>query len=337
MDQNPIASLVARVKTSPLAAETAIAASNDLVARAKLSRQYAEAPKFAVRWYDDSSISVLGRLVASLEHWQHDPVVHDFLSVSIALLSRATANTDKRIPVPVRPRERARTWTSSDLWKAFLAIAHKCALRVGRLPAAAPRAEVRNVDARLTASWSEFGSDEKLILCSPPYGAAQKYVRSTSLELAWLGHCEANGTSSIERSSIGREHLSNLEIQSFQLDGDRLSAVDTQLRRIAKQDPRRAAIYGSYFDDMATTFKRAAESKTSTRMILVTGANYVCGAVLDTPTLLSQLAEQAGFRRTLSLRDTIRGRSLLTTRRNASPVATSEVVDVFERSPGEEQ
>ena len=165
------------------------------------------------------------------------------------------------------------------------------------------------------------------MLSSPPYGAAQKYVRSTSLEAGWMGHAPNGKTVHIEHGSIGREHLSmgDTALTTDDVWSEELRGL---LADIATKDARRAAIYLTYFVDMQTVFANAKAAGVK-RIALVTGTNNVAGKTLHTSHHLAEIVQSLEYRRTLSMRDPIRGRTLLTTRRNGTP-SPAAYIDVFE-------
>ncbi|WP_164512416.1 site-specific DNA-methyltransferase [Nocardioides baekrokdamisoli] len=332
IDQNPVAALVSRVKTQDLNRALAARAAVDVVRSAKQSRQIWEPPKFATRWFDPAALSVLGRLVISIGRSGTTGAERDYLDLCLALLARQIAATDKHIPVPVSPKERAPAVMTRDVWAAFERISATLAGRLEALDGLPDREPVVvEGDVRSAEVWSSIPQRDELILTSPPYGAAQKYVRSTSLELAWLGKITNAGTAGLERGSIGREHLSR-STQAATLERlGRLSVIQDEIDRLRDINVRRAAIYAAYFDDMALVLNNAHDRQSVRRLVLISGPNHVCGSELDTPKLLADLAESSGFKPTHVYRDRIRGRSLLTTRRGLAPAARYEQVEVFER------
>lgn len=331
LDQNPIAALASRVKTTPLPVTQTGQWSQALASASKQSRAVFTPPRFVEKWFDPAAISVLGRLSQQLQQIEEGPR-RDFLAVCVALLARQIARTDKRIPVPVRTREEVPIWNARAVWSEYERISLRTSSRIGRLPQDLVDVRVYNDDSRLESAWSRLPqSGSGLVLTSPPYGAAQKYLRSTSLELAWLGLCQENGTASLERDSIGREHLRKSDIESTLPMGDWTPALKRDLESIYSRDHVRGTIYATYFREMKQVFGHMSANSGLRRVILVAGENHVSGRTLDTPGHLGALLASLGFARTVGLKDQIRGRSLLTSRRNSQPHGTSEHIDVFER------
>jgi hypothetical protein len=83
-----------------------------------------------------------------------------------------------------------------------------------------------------------------LVLTSPPYVGAQKYIRASSLGLGWLGLTPGRDPRSLERKSIGREHLDQSELA---LENEFSSEKAARaLRRIENLNPVRAEIARIY-------------------------------------------------------------------------------------------
>lgn len=327
VEQNPIAALVARVKVKRGHTEALRSTLETILDDAKRCRRPAEPSTALGRWYSPAAKSALGRLLTCASEVPED--VRDVALLCLALTARRMATTDPRIPVPVRT-DRNATATASDVWVAWATEARSIATKIAQLPENRPAADVLHGDARSLESWpSAERASTTLLLSSPPYGAAQKYVRSTSLEAGWLGHAPNGKTVHIEHGSIGREHLSigDTVLTTDEVWSDELRGL---LAGIGTKDALRAAIYLTYFVDMQTVFANAMATGVK-RIALVTGTNNVVGETLHTSHHLAEIVQSLGYRRTLSLRDPIRGRTLLTTRRNGTP-SPAEYIDVFEAS-----
>ena len=83
-----------------------------------------------------------------------------------------------------------------------------------------------------------------LILTSPPYAGAQKYVRSTSLSLGWLDLAASSGLRKLESKTIGCEHYPTSELESFLPTG--VVSADDLLAQVYTEYPLRAHIAGSF-------------------------------------------------------------------------------------------
>lgn len=325
VEQNPVAALVSRVKVAQGSHAHAASVLSRALVEAKRRRRALEPSPLLRRWYSAGAMSALGRLAAVVA--EHDDDDRDLIALCLALTARRMAMTDPRIPVPVRSARNALA-SSADVWTRWGSESASIVAKLVTLPVQRPVAEVRSGDARNLEMWpNPEQASRALLLTSPPYGAAQKYVRSTSLEAAWLGHAPAGRTIHLERNSIGREHLSpndwGLGIESVPSP-----SLREELKSIGEKDRRRGAIYVAYFADMRRVFLNA-RSTGMKRIALVSGDNHVAGEVLRTSQHLADMVQSMGYQRTVSLRDPIRGRTLLTSRKNGAP-APAEYIEIFE-------
>ena len=142
-----------------------------------------------------------------------------------------------------------------------------------------------------------------MVITSPPYGGAQKYVRSSSLSLGWLGMTKNTALRDYEEMSIGREHYKKHEV----LRGydvlemrDVINSVYGVLRR------------GGYF-------------------ALVIGNNQVCGRPFVTSSYLREYCEAHGMELALCLIDEIKSRGLMTKRNKTAGLISREWVFLFRK------
>jgi DNA modification methylase len=174
------------------------------------------------------------------------------------------------------------------------------------------------------------GESVGLTITSPPYLGAQKYIRSSSLSLTWLGYCAAEGLRTLEDKSIGREHHRKSSYQNLQLTS--LVAADQLLMRVHRRNPLRAHIAVSYLQEMSTSFQELARvTRFMGTAIFVVGTSMICGEVFQTPDYLTDIAARHGFDLRLHLVDTIRSRSLLTKRASTAGRIDSESILLFRK------
>ena len=263
--------------------------------------------------------------------------LHYFMLVCLAYVADRSSLRDPRIPVPVRHRN----WQAireaqrpSIVWHSFAATVRRVATLVGSLAKGGCRRPALGTDARHSDTWYRKNLNQlrlpNLILTSPPYGAAQKYIRSTSLALGWTGLGSAVELSQLDRHSIGREHLQQHELADLRSPNASTGKV---LRSIARRDAVRAAIYAHYFRAMAQCFRTmSATLGPGGRMVLVAGGNTVAGRALPTHRLLQTIAADYGFHPILVLRDTIKGRALLTKRASTAKPLSRETIYILART-----
>ncbi len=349
-DSNPLARLIARVKTTPLPADALVAATEEVVASARRIRSF-EVPRVnnLDYWYAPNTIRRLGRLRAAIMRTAVAPEVREFLDLCFSVVVRRCSSADPRISVPVRLKAdqypeghwlRDRTnqmivdLPDRDPLREFAQVAEANAARIGRIHrrGIVGPARLHSTDARRLISPSgrrQRSSTVDMVLTSPPYVGAQKYIRSCSLNLGWLGYTDEVTLRAYDKQSIGREKIPKSEVERVETG---IAAADDVLEQVWERNPLRATIAGTYLLEMR---KALAESVRVLRpngaLVLVSGQNTVADHLFDTTAFLHAIVHELGLRTDLELVDTIRSRGLMTRRNRSKPVIARETVGVFTR------
>lgn len=347
-DANPFALLLTKVKTFPYDVDGLRKQLKSLILKC---RRYKRAPEVDIinpsLWYKKEhkqKLDVIARAVSEIE----DIDQRDFFRLAFSVVARRVSYSDPAVSVPVRLRQKeslskeanARVknrldWIESlNVVNEFLVACEQNIQRVADANSFYPnRMQAIQVgcDARRL---SEIVGDRlrpSLILTSPPYGSAQKYVRASSLSLNWLGLAKPSDLSRLEGRSIGREHLpqwrENGENSCWL--GERYESV---LERVRRVNPFRERITRQYLLDMQAAINEM-HSKLSVdgRLIFVVGNNTVCGEILFNDEFLIDTCLAHGMRLELSLVDHIKSRGLMTKRNQTASVISREAVLVFKR------
>lgn len=340
IDRNPFARLLSRVKTTPLDHSRAWRATIDTLTRAKSLRSGAIPDVVNIDlWFSQAVKGVLGRIFRVVTESEVSAEVLGFLLVSLALTAERCSLRDPRIPVPVRRRDWKRIASkqeSSEVWRTFEATARGIADRLAAIPRQAGVATLLEGDEAAEAAevYRSRLADQlqppTLILTSPPYGAAQKYIRSSSLALGWTGLATSDQLATLERGLIGREHLRREEVTSLDTPN---RSIAREVAVLASRDPLRAAIYAHYFQSMEAVIANLVSLLAPGGvLVLVAGSNTVAGRLVQTHRHLRGLAVAHGLTPILELRDTIRGRVLLTKRATTNTPLNYETVHLLRKA-----
>jgi DNA modification methylase len=340
-DTNPLARLIARVKLRPIppsSIEKALQRVNRLLPTIRDI-----SPPSVVNietWYRPETVAELAKLRVAIKAIRPRET-REFMQVCFSVCARKVSLADPRLSVPVRINlaKRAKygrhfrelnvhigNLTKLPVIERFNYIVRRNADRMALLygtPLENPNVllleDAMNLHDRVPAG------EIDLIITSPPYVGAQKYIRASSLSLGWLDMAYEGQLRSLERKTVGREHLSKDEIRSSaSVD---IPHAEQLLDKIHKVYPLRSHIARTYLIEM----KRAFQSmyfvlKPGAHLVLVTGPNTVCGFHFDTPAFLEHLAMEAGFTTRFKLVDHIRSRGLMTKRNKSASIIASEVV-----------
>lgn len=168
-----------------------------------------------------------------------------------------------------------------------------------------------------------------LVLTSPPYAGAQKYIRSSRLSLNWFGMGSAENIRILEKSNIGREDYAKKDLL---VEETGIIEADELIKKIACKDKTRATIVSTYLREMDEALKESIRVlKKGGYMVLVVGPNKVCGYDFNTPRYLRLIAEKYGMHTELQMIDSIKKYGMLTMRNKNSGLIQSEWVMVLKK------
>lgn len=351
VDVNPLAELITRVKTTPIDCCAVEATMTRLLARVP-SQPPSTMPDVVniEHWFYPHVVRQLSRLLVPLKRIRN-PQIRDFLFVCFSVCVRKVSLADPRLSVPVRlkkgqypPRHPLRQATDAhfrrlkriNVTNVFTRIVQENLKRMRRLEEAAHSQNVAHVsssDARdLRTRAARVGSgartlDESidLIITSPPYPGAQKYIRSCSLSLGWLGLCPTSHLPRFKKQVIGREETTSKGTSSLIATG--IEAADNTLSMIYKRDPVRATIAATYLVEMRAAIKEMHRVLSPNgHIVLVAANNRVAQRRFYTVDYLCSLAIECGLVVTASFVDAIKSRGLMTRRNHTAGVIAREHV-----------
>lgn len=334
-DANPLGRLITAVKTRSV--DLALLATASAAVRDGFRRSRARKLPDVVnlqKWFDPGITSDLIRLRAAIGALEDGPL-RDFMRVTFSAVIRKASNSDPRFSVPVRYRDgEARNERSAiDLFEGQL---EANVARISALGQVAPlgTAALAGTDARsLTTVLGGRMPDNSvgMIISSPPYASAQKYVRAASLSLGWLDLAPSNGLRRLEDQTIGREHHPKASWDDVGSTG--IDHADALIRKIAEENPSRAKIVGTYLIEMRAALTEAVRVlRPGGCFVLVIGDNTVCGHRFASSEYLRLMLEGIGMTTILSLVDPIPSRGLMTRRNKTAGIITSESVIVLRKA-----
>jgi DNA modification methylase len=168
-----------------------------------------------------------------------------------------------------------------------------------------------------------------LILTSPPYAGAQKYIRSSSLNLGWLGLTEKEDLKSLDKKIIGRENYLSSEIKEIKTG---ISSADELLTLLFKLNRERAYIVGNYLQEIKIALDESIRVlKNGGYFIIVIGNNKVCNCEFNTQDYLSEYVERKGLKLQFKLIDDIKSYGLMTKRNKTADIISREWILVFRK------
>ena len=343
-DANPLARLIAFAKLAPPKIEEARTQLAQILERAREGPGDVPDVVNIDYWFSPHVKEQLAHLRSALLEICGDPWSNPFMWACFSSCVRRVSLADPRLSVPVRINpERATHYGAKgdqvlrklerlktiEVFQVFwqVSLANIRRIKQTTFPADVPK-PVLFEDAR-TLGIADGAID--VVMTSPPYVGAQKYVRASSLCLGWLGLSPKGRLRPMERLSIGREHLDAHEAADCLDTG--YADVDACLEKISTKNRLRARIASTYITEMSSALKEAHRAlRTGGRMILVAGPNMVAGFEFDTPGFLATIATELGMRVDLHLIDTIASRGLMTKRNKTAGTISQESVYVLTKT-----
>lgn len=361
---NPLARLIAKVKTTPLDARAVMDAWRRILARYEADISKTSLPDFPNKrhWFTLTVELRLARVLRAMEGLR-DGDLRDFFLVAASSVVRQVSLADPGVSVPVKiaperfrddkVRSRAQASLSQRERADVLAILDETVHRnLSRLRSWVEAASItlsgvtiRGADARTFATSPYVGGGRlggeiepaltgvDLVLTSPPYANAQRYTRSLRLELFALGFTGSSEEESVlDRLQVGTERVPELDWKKM-VEPTGVTTADCVIELVRHLDRYRAAIIGKYVRDMQTVVSNCySVLKPGGHAVFVIGNNCVRGHILDNAAILAELGEQAGFSKVLRVRNRIPSRGLLTKRHPTAGVITHEHVLVLRKS-----
>jgi hypothetical protein len=361
---NPLARLIAKVKTTPLDEEAVNSALEVVHQRYRSDRSRVGLPRFPNKrhWF---SRAVEERIARLLRAFDAIPAldIKDFAVAILSSIIREISTADPSVSVPVRlnpsryrkASERRRIKAAlafsenADVWEIFHSAAQASLNRLTSWMAAKPtlgaEPTVCGTDARtfqlsrylsmgqMTSARDETIQSVDLVLTSPPYANAQRYTRSLRLELFVLGFtADSASERKLDVDQVGTERVP--EKAWDELAGKtRSKTANDAIVQIARTDRYRAAIVGRYVRDMEQVIENCNKALNNVgHAVFVVGNNCIRGVELDNALIFRELAASIGMQAILHVRNRIPSRGLLTKRHPTAGVITHEHVLVFKKS-----
>lgn len=352
VDANPLARLISKVKTSRYDTEHLKIILRQLKASYNTSEGKSIPNVINIdHWFLKSTQESLGRLyhlVAELE----ETSVREFFLLCFSNCVKKVSLADPRVSVPVKLRydrfkighplrkenkKRLESLKEINVLDKFVKISEENIKRFEALNVdGGTSSDIIGKDARfISKSLLEEGLPREdnsvdLVITSPPYGGAQKYIRSSSLNLGWIGELENRSLRSYEKESIGREHYNVSEYQELSKTG--IEHADEILAEVYKINPLRAHISSNYLIEMRQSLKEIYRVlKQGSFLVLVAANNQVCGKNFETQFFLKKICLDIGFSVHLELVDDIKSYGLMTKRNKTASIITREWVLVLKK------
>lgn len=337
VDVNPLARLLTKVKTTILEVEKLPALLSKIMEDAMANKADGKMPTFpdVNYWFSRHAQCRLMAIKESIRNIEETDY-RDFFNVCFSAIVRRCSYADPRIsPACKSKRMRAlikKGWEPA-VYEVFKDVASANIRHFQEFVRICPSERyARLVEKSASRVMLEDGIVD-LIITSPPYINAQKYIRSTKLEIYWLDLLTQEGLSALDRQLIGTERARFEEYENLDpaeaTGSDRLRRALSYLVRI---DRRRAYIAYRYFKEMDAVFEEMHRVlKNGGHLVLVIGDNTFYGDRFPSSDVLKEMAKQHQFRIESVYVDAIKSRGLMTKRNKTADMIDSEWVIILRK------
>lgn len=343
-DSNPLAELITIVKTCYLSREDLLETLDKIINRAKRTKIKTPIPEAVAVWYSPSTLPQLAALQTSISRIKNKKQ-KAFFELCFSSVVRKVSLADPSISVPVHlnPERfndnpgrkedvefKLRALKDVDVFDKFDSV---CKVNIGRIETLKGKikkgisAKVVSKDARQLGIPDE---SVDLILTSPPYAGAQKYIRASWLNLYWLNLAKIEDIRELKTHNIGREDYRQDEIfESY----TGIAAADAVLKELYKEKyTKRAFLAANYLNEMKDALDESYRVlKNNGYMVIVIGNNTVCKRKFDTQDYLTKYLVNKGMQLQFKLIDDIKSYGLMTKRNKTADKISREWILVFKK------
>jgi len=335
IDINPLSFLISKVKTTQL--EWNLVEKKIELFQEKIKKiQRAKIPEFINRdyWFNENISKALGKTKCWIETIEEEKE-RNFFEFVFASIIRKVSNADPTIFPPTFSKERKKELETKEEKWVFSVFEKKAKQSLKVLKNHFQKMErIPKVDCILGSATEKLLPDKSvdLIITSPPYINAQKYVRTTKFELFWLEKEKNNTIGELDRKIVGTERVYRKEFNIEDVNG---KFWVKEVRRLIPIDKWRAQIVHNYFIGMEKAIKNCYEYlKNNGHFILIIGNNTIRGEKVYNNVILHKIALQHGFSfiKEKSRKDKIRNRSLPEKRNETAGVMDYEYIMIFKKN-----
>lgn len=350
-DANPMARLIAEVKVKKFDTETLRLNLQSILRSAKRYKK-STIPDVVNRdyWFSIKTQKQLSNLLCAIKKLE-DVSNRNFFLICFSNCIKKVSYADPRIAVPVKLNpnrfekgtktymdiiKRLKDLDSCDVYSKFENICNENINRFSQL--CYPSETLVDIVSKDARCITENLDSEKLltnesvdlIITSPPYAGAQKYIRSSSLNIGWLELAGPEDLKILDNQNIGRENYLKKDVTEIKTD---IPAADELISKVYSINKMRAHIVGNYLNEMKDALNESVRLlKKNSYLVLIIGNNKVCNYEFNTQQYLTDyLVENCGLILIFKLIDDIKSYGLMTKRNKTADIISREWILVFKK------
>ncbi len=343
-DANPLAELITGVKAVYIPSEELLKTLEAILYRARRYRKAVTHPEAIAVWYSPSSLRQLTNLQRAINEID-DLRKKKFFELCFSGLARKVSFADPAISVPVHwnperfssnpgrkeeVRKKLEMLKIVDVYEKFELVSKANIERVASLKGMIAEGVSTRIVSNDARHLGLAANSVDMILTSPPYAGAQKYIRASWLNLYWLNLVKLNDIRELKTHNIGREDYRQDEVfESY----TGIAAADKVLKDLYENGyTKRAFLAANYLNEMKVALDECCRVlRTGGYMVIVIGNNTVCKRQFDTQDYLTSYLKGKGMKLQYKLIDDIKSYGLMTKRNKTADKISREWILVFKK------
>ena len=351
-DANPLARLITEVKISKIDTNKILQYLNDVIETAK-TKKNPRIPSVVNCdfWFPKRVKNQLAKLLGTINKIE-DELIRKFMLVAFSNCVKKVSYADQRVSVPVKLNpnryqngskennkiiDRIKYLESVNVFDKFHSIVLDNIDRFKefeKVDLANSEANIISTDARILTTGINHKSLLKnnsiqLVITSPPYAGAQKYIRASSLNLGWTELAKVEELRELDKKNIGRENYNKSEIKIVKTG---IKSADKLIDKIFEINPIRANIICNYLIEMQEALKETHRViKKNGYLVLIVGNNKVCNREFNTQEYFTEFLLTLGMELQFKLIDDIKSYGLMTKRNKTADIISREWILVFKK------
>ena len=351
-DANPLARLISKVKATRYDTnELKIYLDKIIKAARKSELMILPEVRNCDMWFSPKNRDALGRLLFQINKIKVNSI-KEFMLVCFSNCIKKVSYADPRVSVPVKINaekysdkpnlkklalKRINEINTIDVIEKFNSIVVENIKKYKRLESISFQNnstneifhDARKLNTDCDKKMELKSKTIKLIITSPPYAGAQKYIRSCSLSLGWLGLSDIAGLRELDRKNIGRENYNVHEINILKTG---IRRADILIQKIKVKSIERANIACQYLLEMKTSIDEMIRVlNTNGYLVIVIGNNMICDFEFNTQEYLTTYITSKGLILDFKLIDSINSYGLMTKRNKTADIISREYILVFKK------
>lgn len=343
-DANPLAELITAGKTVYIPKEKLQKTLGEILDKAKKYRRTVEHPDAITVWYSASSLrqlSNLQRAICEIEDLHQKA----FFELCFSGVTRKVSFADPSISVPVHwnpdrfssnpqrredVRKKLEMLQTVNVYDKFEAVCKANIDRVESLRGKIAEGVSTSIISKDARQLGLADGSVDMILTSPPYAGAQKYIRASWLNLYWLDRVKIEDFRELKTHNIGREDYRKEEVYEAYTG---IKPADEVLKELYKSGyTYRGFLAANYLNEMKVALDESCRVlKPGGYMVIVIGNNTVCKRQFDTQDYFTTYLEGKGMKLQYKLIDDIKSYGLMTKRNRTADKITREWILVFKK------